>query len=197
MVHGPGDAAEHGIDERHVPSGWCLFENCLDWLTGDLSISDPTLVGWYTFDESAGESLADSSEYGHDGEVIGSAPEWISEGKFGGALFLPGDDEFVEIADTEDHEFAEDQPFTVALWVKSDLDDNDNGLVTKGYHDNSRDPNYWMLQTLGEGFGFDSRCCDGGGTPRIKPQAGGDSDDDEWHHVAVVRDVETGEFRLR
>ena len=189
-------AMEDNSPGSFTDTGWALFDRCLDWLTGDLAGGDSALVGWYTFDDGAGETVADSSGAGHDGVIMGEAPEWEAEGKFGGALFLPGTDEFVEIADTEDHEFAEDQPFSVAVWLKSDLDDNDNGFVTKGYHDDSRDPNYWMLQSLGEGFGFDSRCCDGGGTPRIKPQAGGDSDDDEWHHFAVVRDIEQDMFFL-
>jgi hypothetical protein len=181
------------LDDARVYEGALTEEEIQGLLTPG---SDPDLVGWYTFDEGDGDLATDSSGNGHDGEIIGDAPEWVAEGKIGGALFLPGTDEFVEIADTDDHEFAEDQPFSIAVWLKSDLDDNDNGFVTKGYHDDSRDPNYWMLQSLGEGFGFDSRCCDGGGTPRIKPQAGGDSDDDEWHHFAVVRDIDEGMFFL-
>ncbi|MHC4703008.1 MAG: hypothetical protein ACYTFQ_20780, partial [Planctomycetota bacterium] len=46
--------------------------------------ADPSLVGWWTFDDGAGTTPLDSSDYGRHGEFVGS-PQW-STGQIGGAL---------------------------------------------------------------------------------------------------------------
>ena len=46
--------------------------------------ADPSLVGWWTFDDGSGTTPLDSSDYGRDGEFVGS-PEW-TDGHTGGAL---------------------------------------------------------------------------------------------------------------
>ncbi|MBL7187107.1 MAG: LamG domain-containing protein [Phycisphaerae bacterium] len=46
--------------------------------------NDPSLVGWWTFDDGSGTTPLDSSDYGRDGEFVGS-PEW-TDGHTGGAL---------------------------------------------------------------------------------------------------------------
>ncbi|UCF17339.1 MAG: hypothetical protein JSW59_07720, partial [Phycisphaerales bacterium] len=51
---------------------------------------DPKLVAWWKFDESSGETAADSSGNGHDGILVGN-PRWQpSGGRFAGALELDG-----------------------------------------------------------------------------------------------------------
>ncbi len=53
-------------------------------LTGAANAGDPTLVGWWTFDDGSGTTPLDSSDYGRNAEFVGS-PEW-TDGKIGGAL---------------------------------------------------------------------------------------------------------------
>ncbi|MHC4328406.1 MAG: LamG domain-containing protein [Planctomycetota bacterium] len=53
-------------------------------LTGAANAGDPTLVGWWTFDDGSGTTPLDSSDYGRHGEFVGS-PEW-TDGHTGGAL---------------------------------------------------------------------------------------------------------------
>ena len=45
---------------------------------------DPSLVGWWTFDDGLGTTPLDSSDYGRHGEFVGS-PQW-TDGHTGGAL---------------------------------------------------------------------------------------------------------------
>ena len=53
-------------------------------LIGTADAGDPTLVGWWTFDDGSGTTPLDSSDYGRNAEFVGS-PEW-ADGKIGGAL---------------------------------------------------------------------------------------------------------------
>ncbi len=86
-----------------------------------------SLVGWWKFDETGGDSAADSSGNGHTGKIMGG-PKWLpSGGKVGGALELDGVDDYVDTG------FASDLPeWTVAVWVKSPAEptpDTQSGLV--------------------------------------------------------------------
>ncbi len=56
---------------------------------------DPTLVGWWWFDEGAGTAAADSSGYGNNGTLTGGAT-W-GAGKFKKAVQLDGVDDYVTV----------------------------------------------------------------------------------------------------
>jgi len=49
-----------------------------------LGADDPSLMGWWTFDDGSGTTPLDSSDYSRNAEFVGS-PEW-TDGKIGGAL---------------------------------------------------------------------------------------------------------------
>ncbi|MCH8046340.1 MAG: PEP-CTERM sorting domain-containing protein [Planctomycetes bacterium] len=151
------------------------------------------LVAWYPFDGTA----ADASGSGHDGTLNGTAPTFIATGgAFDGYLSLPGVDEFVSTPDDPDFQFEMGTSWAASLWYRRDGVENDQGLITKGYHDNSRDPNgYWQLQTRAGGFTLDSRCCSDG-NPRSRIDGGGDHGNNEWNHFVVTRDVDNDEIRL-
>ena len=55
---------------------------------------DPSLVGWWTFDEGSGSVAADSSGNGNDGTLNGPV-EWTPDGKLGGAMKFTGPYNFV------------------------------------------------------------------------------------------------------
>ena len=50
---------------------------------------DPSLVGYWPFDEKTGKKAEDASGNGNDGKLI-DEPKWV-EGKFGSALEFGGD----------------------------------------------------------------------------------------------------------
>ena len=41
-------------------------------LIGTADAGDPTLVGWWTFDDGSGTTPLDSSDYGRNAEFVGS-----------------------------------------------------------------------------------------------------------------------------
>ncbi len=61
--------------------------------------TDPSLVGWWRFEEGSGTIAYDSSGNGLDGNLVGGAT-W-SEGRFGGGLELDGTSGYVSVPDFE------------------------------------------------------------------------------------------------
>lgn len=155
------------------------------------------IVAHWPLDETDGSEAADAIGV-HVGAVMGTAEWKPGEGKVGGAIFFDGSDGFIEVADAPEFRFAEEESWAASLWYKADEIEDDQGLITKGYHDDSRaTTGYWMMQTRAGGFTLDSRCCEGG-----NPRARIDSDSDishgdgEWHHFVVTRDGALSEIRL-
>jgi len=61
--------------------------------------ADPSLVGWWRFEEGSGTTAYDSSGNGLDGNLVGGAT-W-AEGRFGGGLELDGTSGYVSVPDFE------------------------------------------------------------------------------------------------
>ncbi|NIT97019.1 MAG: hypothetical protein GWM91_17020, partial [Actinobacteria bacterium] len=145
-----------------------------------------TLKGWWPFDGNAD----DASGLDHHATLHGDAT--IADG----ALSLDGDGDWADVADHPDHEFPAGQDFTISTFFRGPDSDTNNGLITKGYGNNPRDPaGYYLLQvTDPDQFEFDSRGPDAIGTPRVRSgKVGPDITEDEiWHHIAVVRDYSAG-----
>ncbi len=162
--------------------------------TGSLS---QNIVAHWPLDEADGASAADAIG-AHAGAVMGTAEWKPGEGKIGGAVFFDGSDGFIEVADAPEFRFAEEESWAASLWYKTDAVENDQGLLTKGYHDESRTTTgYWMLQTRSGGFTLDSRCCEGGDPrARIDSDSGISHGDGDWHHFVVTRDGALSEIRL-
>ncbi|MHC4433464.1 MAG: LamG domain-containing protein [Planctomycetota bacterium] len=133
---------------------------------------DPSLVGWWTFDDGAGTTPLDSSDYGRHGEFVGD-PQW-GIGNTGGALatsagnyvVIPG---YTGILGTSSR--------TCSAWIKTTTADGviiGWGLLNGG--------NKWIMRVNQVGDGGQLRCeVHNGynyGITRVN--------DDEWHHVAVV-----------
>jgi len=77
-------------------------------------------VGIWTFDDGAGTTAADSSGNGLDGVLSGS-PSW-ADGKFGGAISLPGAGDTVAIEGYADGIPTEE--LTIVLWANVSDDKN-------------------------------------------------------------------------
>ena len=154
-------------------------------------------VAWWTFDEAAGTTAVDASGNGHDGTLIGDAVFEPAGGKFGGAVSLDGDGDLVDVPDADELGFPQGEDFTISLFYNGSASETNNGLITKGYGDNPRQPTgYYLLQvTNNQQFELDSRCC-AGGTPRFRTgQVGPSLTDGAWHNVTVVRDYTAHEIR--
>ena len=64
-------------------------------LTSIVEAADPSLVGWWTFDEGSGTIAYDYSGQGNDGTIEGD-PQWVA-GKIGGAMQFDGDGDQIQL----------------------------------------------------------------------------------------------------
>lgn len=77
------------------------------------SAFDTGLVAAYSFDEGAGDTLTDVSAGENTGTIHGA--QWSRTGKYGGALYFDGIDDYVAIPDTQALEIT--NSITIAAWV--------------------------------------------------------------------------------
>jgi len=82
----------------------------------DIPITDPTLVGWWKFDEGFGTTTLDWSGHNNHGTLMGD-PQWVA-GFFGGALEFDGQDDYVG---TGKRLLDNMSGFTLACWIKAQI----------------------------------------------------------------------------
>jgi len=133
---------------------------------------DPHLMGWWKFDESAGKTAADSSQYNRKGTLSGelSFDKNSVEGKFGKALKLAKADT-VEIKGYKG--VTGTKPRTVTAWIKTTQTSGD--IVLWGTNDSGKQFCFGHIRGR---IGFTPY----GGYYYMKEY----TKDDKWHHVAVV-----------
>jgi len=154
-------------------------------LTRAADAADPSLVGYWTFDEGSGTIVYDSSGQGNDGTIEGD-PQWVA-GKIGGAMQFDGDDDQIQLKFI--FTTLGSSSNTVAVWIKAPLTGTAGlgaservGIVLGNYPDapNSN----WELHGAGETRAWwNGGQVDGRGTTDLR--------DNTWHHVAWVRDKAT------
>jgi len=134
--------------------------------------TDPNLAGWWKFDEASGKTTPDSSGHGRNGTLKEdlSFDKSSVQGRTGKALKFD-DNGHVEI--TKYKGVTGTRARTVSAWIKTE---NDGGEIIS-----------WGEDDFGKMFIF----CFIRGRIGIKPNGGyyymnEPTDDDKWHHVAVV-----------
>ncbi len=160
------------------------------------------LVGWWTFDDANGVEAADSSpEGGNHPAMLENGAMFVSNGgRFGGGVSLDGENDRVRIADHSDFEFDAEASFSIAFWFRSSVAfPNTRGFIGKGYDSNPHIGGYYLIRAGGDEIPeFDSRQTSSS-SPRVRFDSNApDSQlsDGDWHHIAVVKDVETGVIRI-
>jgi hypothetical protein len=143
------------------------------------------LLGWWKLDETSGRQVADSSGNANNGEVVNGQPQWVSDGKRGGALLFDGKGDFVQIAN--ESKFDCTAEVTVAAWIKVNSFDKEwQAIVTKG-------DSAWRIQR-NQGQDSIEFACSGLKIPDGSPYGGlyGEKNvnDGKWHHLAGVYDGE-------
>jgi hypothetical protein len=78
----------------------------------EIAVTDPNLVGWWTFEEGTGLTVVDWSGHGNHGTIIGHPPRVL--GYHGEALEFDGRTDYVETNNTEDL-----AKWTICCWVTS------------------------------------------------------------------------------
>jgi hypothetical protein len=136
------------------------------------------LVGWWKFDEAEGAVAADSSGNSNNGSLQGH-PVWRPRGgKFGGAIELNGNGDYVKI--DNEAPFNITGQITISAWVNiKSVPQEWTGIVTKG-------DTAWRLSTerAQNAFHFGLTQLD-----YLNGQTQVDAG--QWHHVVCVYDGQT------
>jgi hypothetical protein len=135
--------------------------------------TDPNLVGWWKFDGTSGRSAADSSKHGHHGVLEGGASfeTHSAPGRIGTALRLDGKDNWVTITGYKG--VTGPKPRTIAAWIKTAAPSGQ--IISWGLDDHGK---MWTFGHIRARLGVTPK----GGYLYMKAR----TDDDAWHHVAVV-----------
>jgi len=141
-------------------------------------LDDKSLVLYLSFDEGKGATAKDSSEYGHDGELI-KDPTWV-DGQFGGKALefdgTKGTHVKVPINDTLQLR----EQFTIAFWVK-----RGNAQISEWNYMVSAGPLVWatIFNNNNKKTYLYSK------DPNWSPEAISDVDQPEdWVHITVTHD---------
>ncbi len=143
-------------------------------------LDDESLVLYFSFDEGKGNTAKDSSNYGHDGDLIAN-PSW-TDGKFDSMAieFDGAKSQYVQVPINETLQLREQ--FTVAFWVKRGA----NQVATWNYMVSAgslvwatifnRDSQKTYLWSKAPGW------AQKGITDENQPQ--------DWVHIAVTHDIQ-------
>jgi subtilisin family serine protease len=164
------------------------------WSFTTWGVFDPNLglISWWMFDEGA-ETTAYDSAGDNDGTLVGD-PVWTI-GQIGGALDFDGDGDYVDVGDPVDGslDFGAGDSFSIVAWI---ITGATNGRIVDKRRCTGTGGVYY------EGYGL--RVLQGKLSFAVEDISSnvswldGDSmvTDDQWHHVATVRDVTTDRLYL-
>jgi hypothetical protein len=162
---------------------------CRPAFCGENTIVEKNLAGYWSFNEGSGYIIHDSSGNGRSG-LIGGDWQWTN-GHSGGGLWFNGKNTQVTTVVRENFlkQGAEDQPFSICVWVKPEIDCGVEHLIAgkTGCH-----AGIIANSTNGENtFSFQIWKPQGaaGGIFRIKTPP--IANFDQWHFVAAVYDQRT------
>jgi len=151
------------------------------------------IVLWLRFDEGKGDIAKDSSNFKHDGQIMG--PQWIA-GKYGFALNFDGINDIVEVKSTDDLQLS-DKGLTIAVWFRTtETARADLMFIEKG----AWDAGEYALSYPGyanKKVRFQINQITGKKTAQIDSVSGVPGlSDDKWHHAAGVYDAIKHIFRV-
>ncbi|MCJ7778105.1 MAG: LamG domain-containing protein, partial [Sedimentisphaerales bacterium] len=148
-----------------------------------IEVNDP--IAHWKFDEGAG-TIAYDSAGDNDGNLV-NGPIWTT-GQINGALSFDGVNDYVDVGDKDNLDFGAAASFSIAAWVNSNTDTYiDTAIVSKRPVDAGG--------TFREGYVFkiyaDTLDFSIEDTSRNRSRAVGVTPirDNQWHHVAAVRDT--------
>ncbi len=119
---------------------------------------------------------------GDNDALISGVPKLVT-GRFGNGLALAGD--FAELPLNDDLSFGS-EPFTAAAWFRTDYLANNQAIF---YAHARSGPRWWIQVEPNSGNVIRAQISTDKGSTRTLT-APGDFVDNQWHHVALVRDVD-------
>ena len=156
------------------------------------------LVLHLNFDQKMiqGKTAKDLSKKANHGIINGGAT--VVEGKFGEALEFDGKDDFVEVPLKPSITFSKGDSLTVQAWVKTDDKPPKNDGIVGNYR-TSTDA-VWLLSLSGDNAAERGkvrfRLRDEGRANSVDINSTDFLNDDEWHHLAFVRDQKAKKARF-
>ncbi len=150
-----------------------------------ISLPEPELLGHWKFDDASGDTAADSSGNGYDGDLI-HGPTWTT-GQTSGALQLDGNNDHVQIPGFPNATGS----FTMTSWVRSTTAGGDQRIFVDD-HDNN-ESGYAL--SIGDGGTRSVRFFSRGVNPVIidTPVV---LTADAWHYVVGVHDADARQRRI-
>ena len=169
------------IDEVNGAQTWP--GNDWEFKTAAIQIEDPTLVGWWKFDDGAGTRAIDWSGYNRHGTLNGL--QWAT-GIIDGGIVFDGTNDYVslpvgEVISTLD-------AATIMVWV--DINDVDNWQ--RAFNFGTGTTNYMYVTPSTDGGTIYAGILATGGTESAVTTTS--AFPTGWHNIAMV--LETGNFRL-
>lgn len=162
-----------------------------------LSGNEPGLLAYYPMDEASGSEVRDHTKNGHGVTVEGlkwwgcAAPIGLIDHESTGvtkvepastnATKFDGQDDFVEIADSQSLHFGASTDFTIELWVKTSKRQDDPCLISNKDWDSYKNKGF-AIAAKNEKWMFNI----GDGTNKKDLENIGVLNDGQWHHLAVT-----------
>jgi len=153
------------------------------------TITDPDMVGWWKLDGKYGDIVFDYSGYANHGALIGD-PQWVANGKVGGALAFDGVDDMVVVEQNSGlpiYNNGTDNAYSVAMWVKGGPQP-DRRVFSEGSTSNNTPLFNLGTQNGGATGQFDVYIRPNTGTTLNHPHSAAEPFDQTWHHIAWVDD---------
>ena len=135
--------------------------------------TDPSLIGFWHFDEAEGDTARDSSGKGNDGTIHGAT--WVSEGISGSSLSFDREDDYVDCGNDSSLDLGTGD-FSLEAWIKSSNVEEGKNIIAKVEDDDNR----WYFRIWRGKFYFY--------TPNVPLQVKSVTpvETDRWYHVVLT-----------
>ncbi|MBW7988904.1 MAG: LamG domain-containing protein [Planctomycetes bacterium] len=160
----------------------CLFQ------TSIANAADPSLVGWWKFDDGSGTIAYDSSGNGNDGTFNGD-PQWVPN-QFGYALGFDGSGDWLDCG--EDPSLQITDAVTVSAWIKVGTQGVDHKI---GGNQDGANGGYKMTVYNNNRVEFEIRTSEDSAVLNRNVSGGIEIEVDVWYHVTGVYSLEDGYIR--
>jgi len=167
---------------------YALIVNSLsNFVSADINIiPGPDIVGWWKFDEGSGSNVQDSSQYGNNGIINGTA--WSSSCKKGNCLIFDGNDDYIEFPESSSLNVT--NAITMEAWVKLTSGGSDSwyDIIRRkyGYEMSIQNSNQGIIEIAlndGSWHWYDS-------ISKIN------LDGNTWYYIATTWNKTTGKVRI-
>ena len=164
----------------------CVLIIALVWIpfASAAGSSDKSLIVYHSFDEE-GDVAKDITGNGNDGQFVGVDVKWV-EGKFKTAIELDGSN-YVDIPWSDSIDVG-DKSFSIEIWFKYE-EAASNGVLVWGYDMGSGPHGQFWFRTEPGNFRIRGLIGDGAVTAGVRTVEA--YNDNQWHHLGVVRDAGT------